>query len=119
MMPPRKELSSQMRARICELHSINWSARRIHLKHPEISISTIRTTIRRQASRDDQATKSRSGRPRALTEEQRDHVYDIVNHTNPHIKMRDLLREVNDDCKKRCMQSLLRSMDKKKWLQKK
>ncbi|CZT13847.1 uncharacterized protein RAG0_17344 [Rhynchosporium agropyri] len=33
--------------------------------------------------------------------------------------MRDLLREVDNDCKKRCMQSLLRSMDKKKWIQKK
>jgi transposase len=33
--------------------------------------------------------------------------------------MRDLLREVNDACKKRCLQSLLRDMNKKKWIQKK
>ena len=118
-MPPRKELSPQMRSRICELHSLNWSAGRIHRKYLEIPISTIRTTIRREALRDDNQTRPRSGRPHALSEEQRDHVYDIISHTNPQIKMRDLLREVNDDCKKRCMQSLLRSMDKKKWLQKK
>jgi hypothetical protein len=99
----RKELSPQLRSRICELSSIHWSARRIHEKHPDIPISTIRTTIRRQASRDDNKPLPRSGRPQSLTEEQRNHVYDVVNHTNPHIKMRDLLREVNDACKKRCL----------------
>jgi hypothetical protein len=33
--------------------------------------------------------------------------------------MRDLLREVQDLCKKRCMQTLLWEMGKKKWIQKK
>lgn len=117
---PRVELSPQMRARIVELASEHWSAPRIHRKYPEIPLSTIRLTIKTYPfGTTDFTSKSRTGRPRALTEEQRDHVYDIVNHSNPHIKMRDLLREVNNDCKKRCMQSLLRAMDKKKWLQKK
>ncbi len=93
-MPPRRELSPQMRARICELSSINWSPRRIHEKHPEIPYNTIRTTIRRQALRVDNALALRTSRLYSLTEEQRDYVYDVVNHTNPHIKMRDLLREV-------------------------
>jgi hypothetical protein len=117
---PRRELSPQTRARIHELSSIGWSPNRIFKLHPEIPLPTIRTTIRRikLSGSTDTTSKPRSGRPRALTEEQRDHVYDVVT-TTPHIKMRDLLREVNDDCKKRCMQRLLREMDKKKWIQKK
>ena len=117
---PRVELTPQMRARIVELSSERWSAPRIHRKYPEIPLSTIRFTIKWYLfGTTDFTSKPRIGRPRALTEEQRDHVYDIVTNSNPQIKMRDLLREVNDDCKKRCMQSLLRSMDKKKWIQKK
>ena len=117
---PRVELTPQMRARIVELSSERWSAPRIHRKYPEIPLSTIRFTIKWYPfGTTDFTSKPRIGRPRALTEEQRDHVYDIVTNSNPQIKMRDLLREVNDDCKKRCMQSLLRSMDKKKWIQKK
>jgi transposase len=33
--------------------------------------------------------------------------------------MRDLLHEVQDSCKKRCIQYLLRELNKKKWIQKK
>lgn len=33
--------------------------------------------------------------------------------------MRDLLREVDNDCMKRCLQSLLRGMNKQKWSQRK
>ncbi|KAG9227919.1 hypothetical protein BJ875DRAFT_341439, partial [Amylocarpus encephaloides] len=108
---PRKELSPSTRARIVELSSCGWKVPRIHQKFPEIPLSSIRTTLRNYPiGTSDFTSKSRCGRPRALTEEQRDYIFDTVNHTNPHIKMRDLLREVNDDCKKRCMQGLLRSM---------
>ena len=40
-----KELSPQTRSRICELNSIGWGYKRIHNKHPEIPISTIKSTI--------------------------------------------------------------------------
>ncbi|CZS92493.1 uncharacterized protein RAG0_03093 [Rhynchosporium agropyri] len=117
---PRQELQPQMRARIVELASEKWSAPQIHRKYPEIPLSTIRLTIKTYLfGTTDFISKPRVRRPRALPEEQRDHMHDIINHSNPYIKMRDLLREVNDSCKERCMQSLLRSMDKKKWLQKK
>jgi transposase len=108
-----------MHSRICELSTFGLSPNRILKLHPELNLSTIKSTIRREASRINNASKSRSGRPRALTEEQRDHVYDIVNHTNPHIKMRDLLCEVDDVIKKRSLQGLLREMGKRKWIQKK
>jgi hypothetical protein len=115
-----KELSPELRGRILELSSIRWSAGRIHRKHPEIPLSTIRYTIKMEATRSaDCSSKPRSGRPHALSEEQRDYVFDTVNYTNPHIKIRDLLREVSDDCEKRCIQNLLRELNKKKWLQKK
>ena len=57
--------------------------------------------IRRQTS--DFKSRPRSGRPRVLSEQKRDHVYDIVTHVNPHIKMRDLLREVDNKVKKRSL----------------
>lgn len=118
-MPPGSELSPQTRARLCELGSIGWSARRIHAKHPEIPISTIRTTLRRESQRVNNTSKKRSGRPRSLTEEQRDYIYDIVTNKDPHIKMRDLLHEVDDVAKKRSVQRLLREMNLRKWIQKK
>jgi transposase len=108
------EVSPQMRARICELRSIQWSYNRIHQKYPEIPLSTIKGVVRRASSQANFTSKPRSGRRRALTDEQRDHVYDIVNHTNPHIKLRDLLREVDDVVKKRSLQGLLREMNKRK-----
>jgi hypothetical protein len=60
-----------------------------------------------------------TGRPRVLPEKERDHVYDIVTHENPHIKMRDLLREVDDKVKKRSLQGFLRQMNLRKQVQKK
>lgn len=118
-MASRQQLSPELRARILELHSIQWTPTQIYRKHPEIPFNTIKTTIRRATTRiGGTRTKPRSGRPRILTEEQRDYIYDTVE-TTPHMKMRDLLHEVDDVIKKRTMQRLLREMDKKKWLQKK
>ena len=57
------------------------------------------------------------GPPRKLTEEMRDYLYDIVVYQNPHIKMRDLVVEVNAAVKKRSIQKLLREMDRRKWRQ--
>jgi predicted oxidoreductase (fatty acid repression mutant protein) len=89
-----------MRSRICELSTFGLLLNRILKLHPKLNLSTIKSIIRREVSRIDNASKSRSSRLRILTEEQRDHVYDIVNYRNPHIKIRDLLREVNDVIKK-------------------
>ena len=117
-MPRGRQLSPQLRARICELHSIRYTATQIRTIHPEIPIKTIRSVIRQFATRSDCLTLPRSGRPRILTEEQRDHIYDTVNHTNPHITTRDLLREVDNVVKKRTVQKLCRELGKRKWQQK-
>jgi hypothetical protein len=99
----RGELSPQMRSRICELSTFGLSPNRILKLHPELNLSIIKSIIRREALRIDNASKLYSGRLRALIEEQRDHVYDIVNYTNPYIKMSDLLYEVNNIVKKRLL----------------
>ena len=114
---PRRELHPQMRAQICELSSIHWSPGRTHRLYPTIPFSTIKSIIKSASSQVDFKTKPRSSWPRTLTEEQHDHVYDIVNHVNPYIKMRDLLHEVYSVVKKRSLEGLLQKMNKKKWMQ--
>jgi hypothetical protein len=82
----RKELTPGMRDRICELSTtFHYGPKRIHAIHPEWPINTIKSTIKREASRVENKSKPRSGRPRALTAEQRDYIYDITNHINPQI----------------------------------
>lgn len=117
MMPRRgKELDPQMRSRICELNSIRWGATRIYRLHPLILFGTIKTILRRERERVNCVLKPRSGRPRGLTEEQRDHLYDLTT-TNPHIKMRDMLEEVNHAVKERSIRNLLHEMGRRKWRQ--
>jgi hypothetical protein len=106
---PLTELKSQMRARIYELHSISWGAKRIHSKYPEIPLSTIKYTIRRQTL--DNISRPRKGRPRALLEQERDYIYNIVTYQNLHIKIRDLLCEVDNKVKKRSLRGLLQQMN--------
>ncbi len=112
-----KELSPQIRSRICELYSLRIGPTRIHRLHPEIPLSTIKTTIRREATRVDNQTRPRSGAPRKITEEQRDQIYDEVMHKNPHVSHRDLLDSVDNVVKARSLRGLLREMDRRKWRQ--
>jgi hypothetical protein len=105
-----------MRSRICELHSIGWSHSRIYKKHPEIPLSSIKTTIHRESIRNDNETRLHSGRPRKLTEAQRDHIYDL-SQSNPHVKLKDLLAEVDFCVRMRLIQRLLHEMGCCKWRQ--
>ncbi|ORY63214.1 uncharacterized protein BCR38DRAFT_524835 [Pseudomassariella vexata] len=104
-------LSKEMKMRISELRSLGWSPNRIHAKHPKIKLGTIKSHCIREARRlnDPTPTKPR-GAPRKLTEEDRDRIYDIVNHENPHIKHRDLLATVDNKIKDRALRMLLREM---------
>jgi len=116
-MAQRKELTPQLRSRICELRSLGFSHARIHKLHPEVPLGTIKTTLRREAIRNDNATQKRSGRPRQLTEEQRDQIYDTITHQNPHISHQDLLASVSHTVKERSLRGLLRELGKRKWRQ--
>ena len=91
-----KELSPQIRSRLCELRSLHYSYTQIHKLHPEIPLGTIRSTCRLEALRVNNQSQSRLGRPRSLTETQRDQIYDTVIHDNPHISHRDLLDSVDN-----------------------
>jgi hypothetical protein len=108
------ELSPQMRARICELRSLGWSYGRIHLKHPELSISTIGSTCRKEAIRANNATCSRPGRPRVITEEQRDLLYDTAT-TAPSISYEKLQAEAAPDASVRSIKRLLQEIHLRKW----
>jgi transposase len=117
-MPSRKELSPQTRSRICELHSIGYGAKRIHNIHWEISLSTIKYTIKKESVRVNNQSLPRSGTPRKLSEEEKDHLYDHAIHKNPHIKIRELVNEIDHDISKDTIRRAFREMHKKKWLQK-
>lgn len=116
-MPRGRELSIQMRSRICELHSIGYSTHKIHRAHPNIPLSTIKYTVKMERERDENRSLPRSGCPRKLTEDDRDNLYDIAIHQDPHIKMDDLMKNV-DDVSKVTVRRLFREMHQKKWLQK-
>jgi hypothetical protein len=69
-MPPirkrGKDLSPQLRSRICELRSIGYSYNRIHSIHRNIPLSTIISICRLEASRQDNCSKPRSGAHESL-----------------------------------------------------
>ena len=92
-MPPirhRKELSPTLRARICELRHSGFSYGRIAAQVSRLGVvvsrSTVQTTCQREIDRVDNASRPRSGAPRAITEVERDMMMDIVLHQNPYIK---------------------------------
>ena len=114
-MPRRRELSSQLRSRICELHSIGISYSKIHLIHPEIPLGTIKSTCQRESSRLNNESRPRSGHPRIISEEQRDQIYDIVTHVNPNVKYSELAYDVlGDASKKRAVKALCKEMKLRK-----
>ncbi|EHK46442.1 hypothetical protein TRIATDRAFT_299102 [Trichoderma atroviride IMI 206040] len=110
-MPRRgKELSPTLRSRICELHSVGYGYKRIHQMHPDVPVSTIRYTIKKEADRHDNKSMSRPGQPKKLTEEQRRQIYETVTSSNPNISNSELLASVGNAVKLRSLQYVLREM---------
>ncbi|KAL3706446.1 hypothetical protein TMatcc_007457 [Talaromyces marneffei ATCC 18224] len=96
----RRELDPCMRARICELHtSARWGYKRIHKVHPEIPISTIRNTIKKEQERVNQRSLPRSGQPSKLSSEQKENLIQLTKE-NPHIKYYELQESVDMRCSK-------------------
>ncbi|PMD12777.1 hypothetical protein NA56DRAFT_586617, partial [Hyaloscypha hepaticicola] len=101
-IPPRygPDLKPELRARISELRSIQWSYKRIHAKHPEVSLLAIIKTCQREVTRNNSSlTTPRTGVSRKLSLTDRDYIYDIISFRDPYIKNRDLLHEVNNKVK--------------------
>lgn len=84
--------------------------------HRDIPYGTIRTTIHRERERLNNVSKPRTGRPHLLTDEERDRLYDTAI-SNPHIKTRELVLEVDNALKDRTIRRLLREMGLRKWRQ--
>ncbi|KAJ5529938.1 hypothetical protein N7527_003331 [Penicillium freii] len=97
-MARSKELTPAIRERICELYAIGWGYRRIHARYPYISYSTVRYTVKKESERKEGVSKSRSGRPKKLTEADKDRILNAI-HGDPKISTEDLLAEVDH---KRC-----------------
>ena len=111
-----KELDPTLRARICELHSIGWGYKRIHKKHPDISLYCIRYTIQQEDKRNNQRSCPRSGQPKKLSIEQEAFLKQKVEE-DAHIKMRELQATVNYSVSKTTIRRLFRNIHRKKWLQ--
>lgn len=109
-----KELSPQLRSRICELYSLGYKPKKIYEIHRDIPINTIKTTVRREKLRKDNVSRPRSGAPRKLTEADRDHIYDLIIHENPHIRTKDLLAAVDFKVKDRVIRMLTRDLGRRK-----
>lgn len=114
--PRGKDLSPQTRSRICELKAYGLSYKQIHAVHHNIPLSTIKSTVLLERKRNDNQSQPRSGCPWKLTEEQRDHLYDLSVH-KPHIRIRDMLSEVDHAVKERSIHGLLNEMGRRKWKQ--
>src|ERR1700722_74532 len=108
-----RELSPQMRARICELHSIGWSYPQIHRKHPEIPLSTIGDTCRNEAKRLNNTSKPRSGAPRVITEDERDSLLETVTIT-PEMSYNALQAQEAPNASIRSVKRLLQEMNIRK-----
>jgi transposase len=120
-MPPIRgkrgpELDCLTRAKICELHATNgWGATTIKkLRFPDIPRSTIQYTLTQESKRIKQESLSRIGRPRKLTDEDRDHIYDTIQQ-NPSILVEDLLAEVDYKVKRMAIWRLTYEMGLRKW----
>ncbi|KAJ5104253.1 hypothetical protein N7532_004782 [Penicillium argentinense] len=113
-MARSKELTPAIRERICELHAIGWGYRRIHQRYPYIPISTIRYSIIKERERHEGVSKPRSGRPKKLSEAEKDRLLNAI-HGDPKIQYEDLLAEVDYKVKKRSIQRLLNAENMRKW----
>uniref|UniRef100_A0A093V492 Transposable element Tc3 transposase n=1 Tax=Talaromyces marneffei PM1 TaxID=1077442 RepID=A0A093V492_TALMA len=115
----RRELDPCMRARICELHTeAHWGYKRIHKVHPEIPISTIRNTIKKEQERINQRSKARSGTPAKLTDEDKQKLIELTIQ-NPHIKYEELRNAVDNKVTIRTIQNMFQQIHKRKWKQRK
>ena len=72
------ELSPQMRSRLCELKSVGMSYSRIYAIHPEIPLSTIKSTCQIEARHINFVSLPQQGAPRIITEDERDSMVEAV-----------------------------------------
>lgn len=108
------ELTPALRERICELYAIGWGYKRIHNRYPYIPRSTIQYTVKKEPERRQGVSKSRSGRPHKLSEQQKDRIRGAI-HGNPRITHQDLLAEADHTIKLPAMKAFLKDEGLRKW----
>lgn len=120
-MPPIRgkrgpELDCLTRAKICELHATNgWGATTIKkMRFPDIPRSTIQYTLTQEAKRQKQQSLPRSGAPKKLTEDDRDHIFETIQE-KPSILIEDLLAEVDYKVHRMSIWRLTHEMGLRKW----
>jgi transposase len=91
-----------------------WTYKQIHQQYPSIPISTIKSIVQRSNKCLENQSLPRSGRPRKLSEEERDRIWESI-HGNPNTTYEDLLSKVDHKVAKRSIQRLLHEMDLRKW----
>jgi transposase len=84
------------------------------MRFPDIPRSTIQYTLTQEAKRQKQQSLPRSGTPRKLTGEDRDHIYDTIQE-NPSILIEDLLGEIDFKVRRQSIWRLTHEMGLRKW----
>ena len=112
-MARSKELTPTLRAKLCELRDIGWTYKSINLRYPDIALSTIQYTVRKERQRSEQQSLHRSGRPKAISLEEQQRLLDLISE-NEHITMRELSQSLPSRPSIRTVQRLLRSLSMRK-----
>lgn len=107
------ELSPSTRSRICSLRTdAKLSYGKIAELFPEIPRSTIISTCKREVFRGkENYTRKRSGRPRILSDEERDLIYDYIQQ-HPSCRYHELLDLVNNKISETTLRALLKELGK-------
>jgi hypothetical protein len=109
------ELSPQMRSRLCELKSVGMSYSRIYAIHPEIPLSTIKSTCQMEARRVNCVSLPRQGAPRVITEDERDSMVEAVTIT-PEMSYHALKAQEAPNASVRSIKRLFQEMGMRKWI---
>ncbi|OKO93784.1 Transposable element Tc1 transposase [Penicillium subrubescens] len=115
-MPRGPELSPSTRSRICSLRTdAKYSYGKIASLFPYIPRSTIVSTCKLEAIRGKENDScKRTGRPRNLSEEERDTIYDYIQQ-KPSCRYYELLDLVDNKICERTLRDLLKEFGLRKW----
>jgi hypothetical protein len=109
----RRELSPQLHSQLCELKAYDLRYTKIDSVHPEIPLSTIKTTILHERLHENNKSRSCSGQPHKITKEEQDNLISLII-SNPHIKYKERLNNVNINIHRKTLINLFQNIDIRK-----
>ena len=117
-MPRGREITPYIRTKICEAKACGLKNKEIAHCH-QVTIDTVKYTLKREWLRVENASHSRSGRPRKIDAPTRDYLVDVAFHESPRITWRCLTakaaEETGESVHKRSVQRLFSQMNMRKW----